>query len=359
MLAGYMGAEAAGLGYVDRVHSELESLWVSSRLAGFLDEEQLKQAARNVRQFARFTDLVPRRGFVMDEELLRRLPGRREQTGLPALKHNVEQWYGEAVRRAVTPLNFQPNYFEGVSLHYRGSGPAPTPEQLARGDRFLLHMAKAVELSRPFLLLEKRFRAVFEVLDRLEMGVVVFGEDLGVWIRNEAASRILEKGDCLRLDTRGKLEALCKDGKTILGQAMNMIVQAGDGQTHAMRVALPRKHSPEPCICEVSLMGAVDFQPAYAKRGYVMLLVDPDRRDIVDFSHVQDLFGLTPKESQVGKLLARGHPAAEIAEMLNVSPNTVGTHKRALYRKVGVHTRVELVRLAHNINIPICGDAGS
>src|SRR6056297_2425898 len=54
-LAAYMGAEAAGLGYVDRVHCELESLWLSSRLAGLLDEEHLAQTARGVRQFAQFT----------------------------------------------------------------------------------------------------------------------------------------------------------------------------------------------------------------------------------------------------------------------------------------------------------------
>jgi DNA-binding NarL/FixJ family response regulator len=58
-----------------------------------------------------------------------------------------------------------------------------------------------------------------------------------------------------------------------------------------------------------------------------------------------DLVGpdlLTPREAEVMDLLQQGRSNAEIAEMLNVSVETVRTHARRIYRKLGVRTRRDL-----------------
>ena len=54
---------------------------------------------------------------------------------------------------------------------------------------------------------------------------------------------------------------------------------------------------------------------------------------------------LTLREQQVLRELALGKPNRDIAEQLWVSENTVKTHLRKIYRKLGVETRAEAVAL--------------
>jgi len=51
---------------------------------------------------------------------------------------------------------------------------------------------------------------------------------------------------------------------------------------------------------------------------------------------------LTPREADVLELLQTGHTNAEIAAALHVGIETVRTHARHIYRKLGVSTRREL-----------------
>lgn len=51
---------------------------------------------------------------------------------------------------------------------------------------------------------------------------------------------------------------------------------------------------------------------------------------------------LTPREADVLELLRSGRSNAEIAQALHVSIETVRTHARRIYRKLGVRTRREL-----------------
>jgi NarL family two-component system response regulator LiaR len=51
---------------------------------------------------------------------------------------------------------------------------------------------------------------------------------------------------------------------------------------------------------------------------------------------------LTPREADVLELLQGGRSNAEIAQALHVSVETVRTHVRRIYRKLGVRTRREL-----------------
>ncbi|MBH0121148.1 helix-turn-helix transcriptional regulator [Rhodococcus sp. CX] len=60
---------------------------------------------------------------------------------------------------------------------------------------------------------------------------------------------------------------------------------------------------------------------------------------------------LSPREAGVLALLARGSTLGEIAKELFVSPNTVKTQLRSIYRKLGVHTRYEAVGRARELRL--------
>ena len=56
---------------------------------------------------------------------------------------------------------------------------------------------------------------------------------------------------------------------------------------------------------------------------------------------------LTPRESEVLRLLAEGLTAAQIAAKLVISPKTVATHVQRILAKLGVHSRTQAVALAY------------
>ena len=57
-------------------------------------------------------------------------------------------------------------------------------------------------------------------------------------------------------------------------------------------------------------------------------------------------FGLTDREVEVLRLVARGRTDAEAAEELFISPRTVSQHLRNVYNKLGVNNRAEATRVA-------------
>jgi DNA-binding CsgD family transcriptional regulator len=58
---------------------------------------------------------------------------------------------------------------------------------------------------------------------------------------------------------------------------------------------------------------------------------------------IVDAYGLTEREREVVRQLARGAGTAEMARTLHLSPHTVRDHVKAILTKVGVSTRGELV----------------
>jgi two-component system response regulator NreC len=55
---------------------------------------------------------------------------------------------------------------------------------------------------------------------------------------------------------------------------------------------------------------------------------------------------LTDREREVLKLVAEGHTAREIAEMLVVSPKTVEWYKSSLMQKLNIHSSIDLIKYA-------------
>ncbi|MFC5828383.1 helix-turn-helix transcriptional regulator [Nonomuraea insulae] len=58
---------------------------------------------------------------------------------------------------------------------------------------------------------------------------------------------------------------------------------------------------------------------------------------------VAQAYGLTPREFEIARLVARGLPTAEIAAALFISPHTVRGHLKAVFGKAGISSRGELV----------------
>ena len=60
-------------------------------------------------------------------------------------------------------------------------------------------------------------------------------------------------------------------------------------------------------------------------------------------------YALSDREREVAALVVRGRSVQSIAEDMVVSQNTIKTHVSRIYRKCGVHSREELVRLVEGL----------
>jgi two-component system invasion response regulator UvrY len=61
--------------------------------------------------------------------------------------------------------------------------------------------------------------------------------------------------------------------------------------------------------------------------------------------------GLTPREFEVFRLLAESKCVNEIAELLNLSPKTVGHHVTSIKTKLGMSNIADLIRLAIRLGV--------
>lgn len=60
---------------------------------------------------------------------------------------------------------------------------------------------------------------------------------------------------------------------------------------------------------------------------------------------------LTGREADILRLVAKGLPFADVASALDISPHTVVTHVKKIYRKLAVHSRSEAVFEATQLGI--------
>lgn len=67
------------------------------------------------------------------------------------------------------------------------------------------------------------------------------------------------------------------------------------------------------------------------------------RKEVADRSPDMQAPGLTPRESEVLALIAKGFSFGEIARLLEVSPHTITAHVKKIYQKLAVHSRGEAV----------------
>jgi len=61
------------------------------------------------------------------------------------------------------------------------------------------------------------------------------------------------------------------------------------------------------------------------------------------WSYVQNLYNLTPREREIAELVCKGLRNGNIAKFLHIKPGTVKTHTRNIYRKAHVKSKIAML----------------
>ncbi len=93
--------------------------------------------------------------------------------------------------------------------------------------------------------------------------------------------------------------------------------------------------------CRAAMRGEKYLYPA-ATTPLIRDLLDSARDDLPSLREDP----LTPRETEIVKLIAESYSTKQIAETLVISEKTVDRHRTNILEKLGMHDRVELVRYA-------------
>lgn len=92
--------------------------------------------------------------------------------------------------------------------------------------------------------------------------------------------------------------------------------------------------------CRATMRG----EPFLYPEAVTALIRDHLERAAEGGGHTED--PLSPRESEVIKLIAEGHTSREIAELLGISEKTVERHRSNILDKLGLRDRVDMTRYA-------------
>lgn len=233
-------------------------------------------------------------------------------------------------------------------------------EPFSQRERALLE-AIAPHLQRAIRLRERNengnhMRFFFEeAMAKLAIGCLMLDARGKVVSINAWARRLIEQNDSLAV-RNGRLRAV----DTVDGRALNKAIDAAlaarnrnvTGATGSRGTALRLESAPGMTILDlvVKPLARDSLLESGSAPAVVVYLNDCRRPGIeLDPGALAAMYGLTHCESQIGALLAKGTCLNDVATRLHVSINTVKTHLRGIYEKLGTSKQAQVVaRLNHS-----------
>ena len=233
----------------------------------------------------------------------------------------------------------------------------------AEAERLMLlvpHVARAIEQQRPFKLLQSRFNAVLSVLNQLGMGVLILNDTGTIVVANDEAERVLGAADGLLRNANSRVSTTDAASTAQLDAMLRQTARAArlEQPQSPGSLQVPRRTRGEHYMVEIAPFRDDGGEMGSAFVGVLMLIVDPDHRDMVAVDGLVKSYGLTPTETQVCGMIARGMTLREIADSRSVSLDTVKSQSRSIYGKTRTRNRRELVQRAQSIAPPLLDRAG-
>lgn len=217
----------------------------------------------------------------------------------------------------------------------------------ARVQMLLPHLMRAAAIMERLRQAQLRSRGAVGALDELACGVVVLDERGIVTFCNWAARRILSAGEGLKLDIHGRLVAADARAQKSLQDAIAYCLRPDVEQSERARgIRLQRSMNRPGYVLQIaSLTTRTDLRAVSMPGAAIAFISDPDSELVLDEARLKHLYGLTPAESRLARLLLNGETLAGAADRLRVSATTAKTQLQHIFKKTGTHRQPELVKL--------------
>jgi DNA-binding CsgD family transcriptional regulator/PAS domain-containing protein len=205
----------------------------------------------------------------------------------------------------------------------------------------LPHLRRASELRLRMLDYRAAAQAERDALDALSTGIITFDTGHRVLFANVAA-RAQAEAMSLRVNTGTDVSgpsAVTNAFRALVGDA----VRGGAGGT----TRLQRSDGGDIGVTVAPVRGHALDQPSHhtaVRPAAIALLVDVSRTHDSASALLAARHGLTAAEMRVVAALAQANGMTAVAAMLGISRNTLKTHAKRIYAKVGIRGHAELVQ---------------
>ena len=211
---------------------------------------------------------------------------------------------------------------DALTVLYREDRPVIRPVEARRLELLVPHLARAIEMQRPFRLLQRRFGQVLAALDRLGLGVLVVRDAREIVLANREAERILARG-------RRPRALRAREGRARgtptppLGSPRRWSApptpRGSRSSTAAHTLEIPRRSGGEPYLVDVVPLRDDGDEMGSAFDGVLLVLIDPDHREMVSIQGLARSYALSPTETLVCRMIVQGLTQQEIADAREVS----------------------------------------
>ena len=174
------------------------------------------------------------------------------------------------------------------------------------------------------------------VLDHLPHGVLFLDRSLKVLFSNRPARALLTADAPLRIGRDQRLRVMDAEEGHLLGGLIHATLR-GEMEERG-RALLLGGSGDHPLAVMVATLGENGS-------GAALFISDPHTPPAVARDTLTALYRLTPAEAKLVALLARGLTLDAIAERAHVSPHTLRTQLKQVFRKTGTSRQSELLKL--------------
>lgn len=213
--------------------------------------------------------------------------------------------------------------------------------ELELGYVLLEHFKRALKVAKRLLDVEEQRDAIASLMDRLPIALFIVDQNATIFEANLQARQLFGSSALLK-EEQGRL--VSATGK--MNQRLHQAIQAAaSASSPEMSEALFLENDGEG---QDDLMVFVTPAVRREHTNKVPVAVFVSMRQGQPFSlpsSIAELYGLTERELHMAELLMQGKSINEMAELSNVSVNTVRTHVKSIFAKTDTNRQVDFVRL--------------
>jgi DNA-binding CsgD family transcriptional regulator/PAS domain-containing protein len=209
------------------------------------------------------------------------------------------------------------------------------------------HIRRALQLHRRLIAAESTAADFASVLDQSSQAVFMTDSEGRVSFLNQAASRLTRMRDGLTYEN-GELRAAREADTTRLRALLADAIKTSSGEGLGAGGVLPlgRPSGRRPLALLVSPVPRRQTRLAGLATTAAMVFVsDPEQGPLPTEDMLHALFGLTPAEAKLTRVLAQGASLEAAAACLGLRRETVRSRVKAIFEKTSTHRQAELVRL--------------
>ena len=210
------------------------------------------------------------------------------------------------------------------------------------------HLQRAARVTLRLADLAALRSAGLDTLDSLSEGVVLTDASARVLFANRAAEAMFARSDGIGVDRSG----LCAASAThtmALRRLIAVSARPGEAAEPGGSLLLDRPSGRRPLSVIVAPMRREAPWSLVAPPLAIIFVADPERDAEIPEPLLRALYGMTPTEAAVARLIAKGRGVKAAARAMGIAPSTARTHLHRVFAKTETGRQAELAHLLNQI----------